>query len=246
MTELTKRDLSWVLRRAPKCVVELMEGDHRAFLAGGFIRACVAGEEAQDVDMFAPDEDTAALYAALLKGDKGTAYKSPNAWTVRRPDASLPIQVIHRWAYKKPAELAESFDFTVAKSVVWCAGERDVATHQTGWRSTCHPDFYADLAARRLVYTAPKRNEDAGGSMLRVLKFYQRGYKIPLDSLAAVTARMVMAVKWDELPEPRADKETAVGMALTGLLREVDPLQDPHHIYHLPGSGDNELATEGE
>ena len=43
----------------------------------------------------------------------------------------------------------------------------------------CNIRFYPDLAARRLVYTSPLRNEDAGGSILRVLKFYQRGYRIP-------------------------------------------------------------------
>jgi hypothetical protein len=215
-------------------------------LAGGFIRACVANEELQDVDLFAPDADTAGLYAKILAGDNGTVWTSVNAHTVRRPDVALPIQVIHRWAYTTAEELAESFDFTVAKSVVWCLGRRDPATHRTGWASVTHSDFYADLAAKRLVYTAPKRNEDAGGSMLRVLKFYQRGYRIPLDSLAAVTARLVAgAAKNVDLVEldGATFREDAVAAVLTGLLHEVDPLQDPQHIFHLPSeAGDAQGA----
>ena len=35
-------------------------------------------------------------------------------------------------------------------------------------------EFYPDLAARRLVYTAPVRDEEAGGSLLRVRKFIER------------------------------------------------------------------------
>jgi len=239
MSELSKRDVYWVLRRAPKCVVQLMESDKRAMLAGGFIRACVANEEPQDVDLFAPDADTAGLYARLLAGDKGTVWTSANAHTVRRPDAALPIQVIHRWAYSTAEELAESFDFTVAKSVVWCGSGRDAATHRAEWMSTAHPDFYADLAARRLVYTSPKRNEDAGGSLLRVLKFYQRGYRIPLDSMGAVVARLVGSVKDIDLVEldGATYREAAVAEALTALLHEVDPQQDPQHIFHLPSEG---------
>jgi len=95
-----------------------MESTSACFMAGGFIRACVAGEEVQDIDLFAPDADRAGLYATILAGIDGKTYKSANAYTIRIPSVELPIQVIHRWAYTKPEELAESFDFTVAKSVV--------------------------------------------------------------------------------------------------------------------------------
>jgi hypothetical protein len=238
MIELNKRDLYWVLQRAPKCVVKLMEAQRdRLFLAGGFVRACVSGEEPADVDLFAPDAERAALYAEILKGPHGTVWKSDNALTVRRPDARLPIQMIHRWTFERPEEVIESFDFTVAKAMVWCRGRRDEATHRMAWESLAHPDFYADLAAKRLVYTSPVRNEDAGGSALRVLKFYQKGYRIPLDSLGAVLARLTMAVDMERL-SAGVDREASVAMALTGLLREVDPLQDPQHLFHLPSESD--------
>src|SRR5208283_3039247 len=62
------------------------------------------------------------------------------------------------------------------------------------WTSLIDDEFYSDLAAKRLVYRSPVRNEDAGGSVLRLLKFYSRGFRIPLDSLGAVLARLVDGV----------------------------------------------------
>lgn len=230
MQSLNQRDLYWVLRRAPKCVVELMKSQQSLFLAGGFVRACIANEEPSDVDLFAPDEERADLYARVLAGPDGRVWKSANATTIRRPDVALPVQVIHRWTYARPEDLIESFDFTVAKSVIWCTSLRDERTHRAGWGSLTHNDFYADLAAKRLVYTMPKRNEDAGGSLLRVLKFYQKGYRIPLDSLGAVVARLVQGVDL----APKTEEEKAA--AIIALLHEVDPLQDPLHIFHLPTS----------
>ena len=106
------------------------------------------------------------------------------------------------------------------------------------WCSACDPRFYADLAAKRLVYRSPERNEDAGGSMLRVLKFYQRGYRIPLDSLGAVIARLIQGVK-----DPILLNEPKLARTLSGLLREVDPDIDPNHIAHLP-SETEEVAND--
>lgn len=234
MTELSTRDLYWILRRTPKPVVSLMESQPNLFMAGGFIRACVANEEVSDIDLFAPDAERADLYTKVLAGNSGKVWRSRNAITIRLPEVAMPIQVIHRWTYTKPEELIESFDFTVAKSVVWCSAHRDEGSHRPKWDSLIHPDFYADLAAKRLVYTSPKRNEDAGGSLLRVLKFYQKGYRIPLDSMAAVVARLAMGVQEDKLRALSGEREEAWTMALTGLLHEVDPLQDPHHLFHLP------------
>jgi hypothetical protein len=89
------------------------------------------------------------------------------------------------------------------------------------------------LAAKRLVYRSPIRNEDAGGSMLRVLKYYQKGYRIPLNSLGSVIARIVKAIDFEKVD---AKNEFQVGKIVTGLLREVDPDIDPLHIAHLPSN----------
>lgn len=243
MRNLQKQDLYWILRRLPKRVLGLMEFHPGLFLAGGFIRACVANEDPSDIDLFAPDEDHARLYAAIIAGNDGRVFYSKNAITIRIPDVAIPVQVIHRWTYTKPEELIESFDFTVAKTAVWCAEKRDETTRRPRWESLVHDDFYADLAAKRLSYTKPQRNEDAGGSLLRVLKFYQKGYRIPLDSMSAVIARLIMGVDMAKLEGVAealggATREEVLGTVITGLLHEVDPLQDPHHIFHLPSYTD--------
>lgn len=237
---LSRHDLQWILQRTPpRVLAEMKEQPGALFMAGGFIRACIAREEAQDIDLFSPSADQAKNVARLLsKGPDGAEVrliKTDNAYTIAK-GFGLPIQVIHRWIFETPAQCADSFDFTIAKSAVWWS-------EVGGWSSLCHPDFYADLAAKRLIYTSPIRNEDPGGSMLRVLKFYQRGYRIPLSSLGAVMARMVVAITQERLDaQVRIDganevvrsNEELTSLLLTEMLREVDPSIDPSHIAHLP------------
>jgi hypothetical protein len=99
-----------------------------------------------------------------------------------------------------------------------------------------------------LVYLQPIRNEDAGGSMLRVLKFYQRGYRIPIDSLGQVISRLMTGVDISRIhtEQKKFDKDSEIpglvfdeqqlSKVVTGLLREVDPLIDPAHVSHLPAT----------
>jgi hypothetical protein len=230
MDSLSLHDLLWCTRRLPKGLRALLQKyGASVFVAGGFVRSCVTNEKINDVDVFcASPEQATALALELVGGPPAEAekriHRTDNALSVK--GGRLLVQFIHRWTFATPADAIASFDFTIATGAIWWNGQH--------WRSTCHPAFYADLAARRLVYLSPVRNEDAGGSMLRVLKFYQRGYRIPLDSLGAVVARLVKGVKGDtaHIEEPFLAK------VFTGLLREVDPLLDPDHISHLPTLND--------
>lgn len=243
MRELNRQDLQWALRRTPAAVLKLLKDcAGKVFVGGGFLRACVAGEKAEDIDLFVASKDNASLYAELLaaKAD-GKVIATDNAYTVK--GYALPVQIIHRWVYEKPDDLMRSFDFTIAMAGFWWAAKetdedaaRDMREPRSaGWRSICDDRFYEDLAAKRLRYTAPVRHEDAGGSLLRMLKFYQRGYRIPLDSLAGVTARLLNDVEaWKVLEGRAADREVQMAKVITGLLREVDPNIDPSHIAHLP------------
>jgi hypothetical protein len=243
MRELNKMDLQWALRRTPAAVLKLMKDrPGKLFCAGGFIRACVANEKVEDIDLFVSSKDDARPYAELLaaKAD-GKVYATDNALTVK--GYALPVQIIHRWTYEQPEDVVRSFDFTIAMAGFWWDANKLVdsgygvfkLTPEPGWRSVCHDRFYEDLAAKRLRYTAPVRNEDAGGSLLRVLKFYQRGYRIPLDSLGAVTARLLNDVNAFAVLQGRAaDREEQLAKVITGLLHEVDPNVDPSHIAHLP------------
>jgi len=223
---LNRQDLQWCLQRAPKKVLELLKKyPNKSCVAGGFIRSCVANETINDIDIFAQDKATARAMADWLAvnpgGDLRAVYTTDNAYTVR--GFFITPQIVHRWTFEDVVDVMSSFDFTIARAMFfWCARIGQ-------WVGYCDPRFYADLAAKRLVYCSPVRNEDAGGSMLRVLKFYQRGYRIPLDSLGAVMARMCSGCKNEDFLS-----EEKLGLKLTDLLREVDPAIDPEHIAHLP------------
>lgn len=229
LTPLRPTDVHWVVSRLPKDVIDAMKSNSKLILAGGFIRACVANEKPADIDMFASTKEEAGVIAGLLSAKRNRKpITTDNAITI--PGPGLALQFIHRWTFSSLDECIQSFDFTIASAAI--------AFVEGKWVGKCHSDFYADLAGKRLVYLAPARNEDAGGSMLRVLKFYQRGYRIPLDSLGAVIARLMTGINKEELPLGRTNGnvEAAHALVLSGLLREVDPLLDPDHIIHLPSS----------
>lgn len=219
-SHLDLNDLAWCVRRLPSKLREIMkEMGPKLIMAGGFIRASVAREEVNDIDLFTTDKSTAEVVAERLSVDK-PPFLTDNALTVHVPHAPA-IQIIHRWTFAKPEDVVPSFDFSIARAAIWYDGQ---------WLSMCDPRYYIDLSARRLVYCRPDRNEDAGGSMLRVLKFYQKGYRIPLDSLGAVMGRMINGI--DFMKVSASDREGSIGAIVTALLREVDPVVDPDHFCH--------------
>lgn len=233
MQELLNEDMAWCVRRLPKDVFKLMKKRHgELFIAGGYIRSCIANEPISDIDIFSPSKDIAELCARELSGNLFKLLDTINAFTVYG-EGRMTVQFIHKWTFKEPADVIPSFDFTIAKSVLWWDGE--------SWKTLCDERFYQDLAAKRLVYCSPERIEEVGGSMLRVLKFYQKGYRIPLDSLGAVISRLVSGVNARE-----SDVSTEEGMAfvISGLLREVDPSIDPNHQSHLAAINDNKDEDE--
>jgi len=221
MRKLDKKDLIWAVQRLPREVKDLMElYPARIVLGGGYLRSVVANEKVNDLDLFTGTPESAREFANLLADKVGrTLHETDNAYTLRLPNG-VCVQFIHRWSFYQPEALLDSFDFTISCSAIW-------ASHGKKWESLADDNFYSDLAAKRLVYRSPIRNEDAGGSLLRCLKYYARNYRIPLDSLGAVVARTVKGLDTD-MPE----KELAA--EITKLLVVVDPQIDPTHEAHLP------------
>jgi hypothetical protein len=230
MRELDPKDLSWAVRLLPEEVKNLMTRyNKRIVLGGGYLRATIANEKVNDLDLFTSSALESKLYADLLAKDAGRkVYETENAYSLRLPKGSF-VQFIHRWTFPNPEALIQSFDFTIACAAIWVQSS-------TKWTSLADDNFYSDLAAKRLVYRSPVRNEDAGGSLLRVLKYYQRGYRIPLDSLGAVLARIASGIETDL----GYTTEQEVAAEFTRLLVQVDPQVDPAHEAHLPAEETDE------
>lgn len=223
MRALTEQDLRFVVSRIPQDVRRAMK-DFKLFLGGGFIRETIAGNKPSDIDLHGPDKFAARDVAqAMALKRNGRLISTKNAYTVLSHNR-MPVQVITRWLYDNAEDMVMSFDFTVCQAAIWW--EPKVSQEEDGnitddgcWRSCCSESFYPDLAARRLVYSAPTRDEEAGGSLMRVIKFLKRGYTIQADSLAGVVARVAMKVRWGEVGE----NEGRAAHIIRGLLREVDP-----------------------
>ena len=249
MKELMRNDLQFVLSRTPRDVRKLLQ-ENRLFLAGGFIRATIAGEKPSDVDLLGGDKLVLENLALKLTNErKGRSHKTDNAITVIAPPR-IPVQFILRWIYDDPEKLISEFDFTVVQAAIWWEPSdppKDAITDKSlgKWRSMCADDFYPDLAARRLTYTHPIRHEDAGGSLLRVIKYMKRGYTIQAPSIAGVIARLIGALNLDRMQNEEIPStvqrsfqnthgtEDGIGKfineewatpLLLALLREVDPL----------------------
>lgn len=230
--KLDNHDLYQAKRRLPKILTDEMESERWAgkiFVAGGFIRAVVTQERVNDIDINVQSKEDAEILAFKLAESKHNIIETDNAFTIKSKK-HLPIQIIHRWVFHKPEDVVNSFDFSVCCAVIFFKDGK--------YDSFCTDYFYQDLAAKRLRYMRPVRNEDAGGSMLRVLKYYQKGYRISLDSLGYVMARMVAKIDFSKVD---ADNENDIGFILSGMLREVDPATDPDHEAHLPTVKDDEL-----
>jgi hypothetical protein len=212
MRELNYLDLCRVIAHLPSDVRTLLAVNPGSLMiGGGFIRSTILGEKPNDIDIFGESKERLGEIAeAFCKvRPNSRKFKTDNAITVLSLGRT-PVQFITRWTFYDMESLVKSFDFTIAMAAVYMKDER--------WVSCIHDNYYEHLAAKRLVYTAPVREEEAGGSLMRVRKFLGRGYNILAPDLAAVITRLINAV------EPAKVKELGWEKVLTGLLREVDPL----------------------
>ena len=224
MNKLNEYDLKRCITILPKNLKNIMIKDfwkNKIFIGGGYIRSIITNEKINDIDLFVDSKESAKTLCFELANKKDDVIETENAFTIK---GRLDIQIIHRWLFEKKEDVANSFDFTCCCAVI---------SFNDNWDSYCDENYYQDLAAKRLVYRFPPRNEDAGGSMLRILKYYQKGFRIPLDSLGGVIARLLK--DYDVNKTPLSD-EKAVAKIITGLLREVDPNVDPTHQSHLPSN----------
>ncbi len=220
-SELETNDLNHAVRRLPKDIRNLLSKYHGTlFVGGGYIRAIVAGEQVNDIDLFGVSEDLLKKIAEelqTLRGGKQNCllHHTKNAITVIC-NGRTPVQFITRWTFSDLDSVVASFDFTVCQAAICRSG----SVKNSPWTSVIGDRFYIDLSARRLTYTHPVRDEEAGGSLLRAIKYMKRGYVMQIGSLAGVISRLTRAV---DVSKVSLDDEPSVKRVLHGLLEQVDP-----------------------
>jgi hypothetical protein len=232
--------LRFVMARVPRIIRDVMlevagasdpKLPQAVFLAGGAIRAIIAGEKVNDYDLFVSSPSLARSVAdRLITRIPGGARltETANAITITAPGRT-PIQCVTNWTYTDIIPLLNAFDFTIAQAAV---GVHPPDGTWEGWHSE---SFYQDLAAKRLRYLSPERLEHPGGSLLRMRKFLRQGYSIQVESLAALLARLIKRGLFEGytkvgggylLPNGPFDitNEKDIAHLLKALLVEIDPL----------------------
>lgn len=214
--EMSSEVLNNLVRRLPKDIRTLLtENPNTLWVGGGWIRANIAGETISDIDLFGIGKSELRKVAENLLGKRAATtqrsrmFSTKNAITLLT-EGRTPVQLITRWVFNETDEVLASFDFTICQAAIWWDG--------TNYRGRCAVRYFEDLAAKRLYYTEPVREEEAGGSMMRVLKFTKRGYNIQVLSLGRVMARV-----YDKMRSSQTASDDP-GRVVAGILREVDPL----------------------
>lgn len=182
-TELTAQEIERVMARLPLEVARLlMNANGGLVLAGGCIRDVLDNKEPKDIDLFACNKISAEYaHTHLRKRAFKESVVTKNAFTVFGATPLDPcMQIIFSQPFQAPYEVMETFDFEVCKASIWYD-----AIQTYNWASRISPRFREDLRDHRLTY-CPKKPIDGGDSLLRVLKFYSRGYEINYLSLAQI------------------------------------------------------------
>lgn len=187
LSELEWATLDHLRESLPPSVYAFLKvGTGSTYLAGGYLRSFMLGEEPKDIDIFMEAKELEKIrwfYRPHLLSRGYSCLRTANALTFRKAGCT-PIQIITREPVTGGAKgLLESFDFTIAQACVYWEPET------ASLRSMVTKDFLSDTKSRTLRYTQPKRNEERAGSLLRMLKFLKMGYKADDLTLSQVVAR---------------------------------------------------------
>jgi hypothetical protein len=182
-------DVLWCASNLPEPLAVALQGmKGGAYVAGGHVRSCIAGEGRVDVDVFATSADSEEELAQELNlfVDEDP-FRTEFARTYS--GAHAPIQLISRWHFEGAEDLIHHFDFTVSEALIFW----DSAAKR--WEGFCGPRFYRDLAARRLVFSAPEDRDrlQSGGTLLRLARYSRKGYKATPETVARVAFEAVGA-----------------------------------------------------
>lgn len=161
-----------------------------AFIAGGALTSAFTNNHINDVDMYFKSEE-------LFKQAIEHAYDD-TLWCVAATDRAVTfvkddnvIQLMHFDFFETPSAVFDAFDYTV------CMAAYDVDAKEFVF----HEDFMKHAAQRKLSFHSGTRYPY--NSLLRVLKYQQRGYTINKADLLRIglSCQRVPVASWEDLAD---------------------------------------------
>lgn len=187
---LEQDDIKRVMFMIPDSIVDAMKRHPgKIIIAGGIIRALVAGESIKDLDIFVPGQSEAEKWL----DEVGLDYEIGDKYLTTEPSEnfSYEIQTVWRYPFKEPWEIPEQFDYTVVKAAIWYdPGGKDKDPEFVG---ICHERFYRDIARRALVFCC-ERDTERVLSIPRILRYTQYGYSMDPKSMAEVIIKTCLSL----------------------------------------------------
>jgi hypothetical protein len=159
-----------------------------AFIAGGAITSVFTGQPIRDVDFYLKSKE-AFIEAVAQAYDESFWCLAATDRAVTFARGSDIIQLMHFDFFPTAEAVFDAFDFTV------CMGAYDLDTKEFIF----HEEFMKHAAQRHLSFHSGTRYPY--GSLLRVLKYQQRDYKISRSDLLRIglSLQKVKIESWDDL-----------------------------------------------
>jgi len=153
--------------------------DMNFFVAGGAIRSIFTNEEINDIDIYPKTyEDTYEIleymksnYALLSCTDKSVMFYSSNH--------TYKYNIVTFREFNTAKDIFDSFDYTIVM------GAYDNTTDEFVF----HEDFFVDNTSRSLIFN--KKTGYPVISLLRLYKYYDRGYKFNKITLIQIVSEIL-------------------------------------------------------
>lgn len=161
-----------------------------AFIAGGSLTSVFTGHTINDVDFyFKTKEDFAEAVALAYEESFWCVSATDRAVTFVNNDNDNVIQLMHFDFFETAEAIFDAFDYTV------CMAAYDLDKQEFVF----HEDFWKHASQRFLRFHSGTRYPY--GSLMRVLKYQDRGYKIGKSDLLRIglSLQNVPLNSWDDL-----------------------------------------------
>jgi hypothetical protein len=199
----------------------LMDRGEQLCVAGGFCRDILAGKDPKDIDIFAVSkpvmDDAIDSFGWQTTWNRKNTANAVSFEQFFPMEDDIPVQFVTRVFYPDHEDLIKSFDFSVCQiAIFFSAGQ---------WVGLCSSAFWRDITAERATYMDPERDEDPGASVIRMVRFASRGYKIGETDVANVVGRFFGALSGEskEIATDRVKKSfRRVGYAGKQVVEQED------------------------